>query len=730
MNPSNGSGFLKSYLELSKKLVKTMVIKSLTAASDLNDYVIATHGESSVNQNDPTSWKYYLNLSGAYHALDTMMTVTSLDTLEVIDFTKENLAIHTATAEAYDYGSRYYYSLLNTYPEQEAVILGILYPCDITTSIAAKDGAILGYPSGLVEPQEQSLMSDLEGFIQRHMARWNVSSFAVSDSLYNLSYHAQLYLTLLPKLLNLRLRRCLTEEAHSFHIRQYLASHGGLDVFLPYMTLKQSLYLYRNINYIERNIGNTYQFKELIQKFLTDRRIPLAEYSIRQLTSFDDKYYPNITARIKPVNTQVNTSEIAFIPIEQLYEKEGNIAYGTNLYYEDQAPQTTLAFKNSNSSVIQTKDLESSMVDYSDAVPDPLDQVLLRQWLYMSSHGLYDAVVNFKDPKTSELRSLKASDALIYFAYITQMSVGYVSDEIPTILCQRFRLPVKPTLQKLLSQVDKNDLDMVGIAMDILQKQPNITVCLSQSMFYKLNYSIYSECLRHWFLIGNTHDLYQRAQVEQLTLQLYGDEQVQLTSSVSTMTEWLAINNLPTYAFDYGQALEIMANIFTEATGYNVDETKSLPAIQRNMIGLLTSLSSYSIQVMYDINDSKIIPMDFPGIRVGNIQEAIGSKVFVPVDNLLAGVTSAEQRDITLPFALNDHLGVDTKDETLFHQELPNAIIGEEEVNTTVEVNLTSFNLAVTYPGQDPAYENAGFFGMENFLALTPEQQKSIKSIY
>ena len=74
------------------------------------------------------NWKYYLNVSGQYHAVDTMMKVTSLDTLETIDFTVANLKIHTATAKAYRPPSRYYYSLVNNYPDQISLINSILNP--------------------------------------------------------------------------------------------------------------------------------------------------------------------------------------------------------------------------------------------------------------------------------------------------------------------------------------------------------------------------------------------------------------------------------------------------------------------------------------------------------------------------------------------------------------------------------------------------------------------------
>jgi hypothetical protein len=93
------------YLDMTLLLAKTLIIKSEDAATLMNTGIMEQYGASYVDNNNPYSWKYYLNLAGEYHSLDSAMVVTSLDTLETIGFTKENLSSHTATAIAYQYGS-------------------------------------------------------------------------------------------------------------------------------------------------------------------------------------------------------------------------------------------------------------------------------------------------------------------------------------------------------------------------------------------------------------------------------------------------------------------------------------------------------------------------------------------------------------------------------------------------------------------------------------------------
>jgi hypothetical protein len=89
MTPStNVDSFIQSYIELNIKLAKTLVIKSETSANSINDNIRLNYGDI-VDLQDTTSWKYYKNISGQYHPLDRLMTVTSLDSLEEIPFSKE-----------------------------------------------------------------------------------------------------------------------------------------------------------------------------------------------------------------------------------------------------------------------------------------------------------------------------------------------------------------------------------------------------------------------------------------------------------------------------------------------------------------------------------------------------------------------------------------------------------------------------------------------------------------
>lgn len=731
MMPLNGNSFLRSYLESNKTLAKTVVIKSSVSADTLNDFIALNYGESVIDRNAPQTWKYYLNISGEYHPIDTQMTVTSLDTLEEITFNKSNLINHAATKEAYAYGTRYYYSLIDRYPNNEQLIIGILNPVNITEAIAAKDGSILTYPSHLVEPQEQTLMSDLEGFIQRHMARWNNKALGVVDSLYNTSYMALLYLTIYPKLLNLRTARCKTAEAHSFHIREYLASHGRLDKYLPYMTLKQALYFYRNICYLERNTGKSTIFKELIDHVLTERRIPIAEYSVRHLNTFDENYYPNITVRRKAINGSYNLVEKDYVETKELYSKEDKLVSGNNRYHSYRATLDDYIFKNSPSSIVQTKDLESNMVDYTDAVPDTLEAVLFRQWIDLAVSGHYRSIVMFKDPKTNEMVSLNAKDAVTYYVYVMCKVSGLTLDTVPHFFVEKARKLVKPTVQELLSVVDSKSTRLIPYAYNIHDAQPVTINFTSTKMFYEHSYKIYAEAYRHWLLLSNTHDVYERADLEGMVYQLYNDKHITLEPDGTAMDQWVITKNLRLYDYSVPQATELLTNIFSAATGMNTDDTKILKNIQKYMLSLLTQLSSYSIQIIREINDSKVIPLNWAAIRLGNRnisgKSEYNLRTNVHILDYLSKIKQTYDFDSTY---VDSSLVNITGEHDLFLDWKLNSYFSMVEKRTAI-LPLSTYYCEIEYPGFIPSVsEKTIAICQEYYDLLSPESKQNLKSIY
>lgn len=732
MNKLN-NGYLMTYINDTIVLVKTMVVKLEDAARLMNEGVVARHTTDAVDPQRPETWKYYLNVSGQYHPTDRMMRVVSIDTLKEIDFTLENLRIHTATAEAYQYGTRQYYALVAEYPDQEFLINGILSPADLTAAIQAEDGRIIAYRKDLVEINEHSLMEELERFIQYQIERWYNTQFNMSSELYCAGFMTQLYTHLVTKVLNLRLKRVHSYETHSFHVRMFLASHNGLDRYLPYLTLKQALWIYRNIRYIERNAGKLVQFYRLIEQILTERGIPISEYEVRQQDSYVN-YFPKVVAKSTPLNTEQNTLFDNIHPLDELFLKEIEDAPDNRSYLNYNQAGQAQRFETSNMASVQTKVLLSSMVDYSNAVPEPFEAIALRQWCKMAFSEQYESYVTFKDPKTSLAYSLTAKDAFFYMQYLTLTKEGLQLFEIPQYLNLRQRRHPKPTVEDLLKVVDYSVRDLRPIAEALLANQPVIAPCFSTSAFNKLIYQLYDQSYWHWFLISSTEDLTERALVENMIHQLYEDERMAFTLSEPTVSGWLAQNNLPVYDYSPTEADLLIKAIYEAGSGLKVKTSRILKNVQRELIGLLKELSSYSIQFVREINEDDLIILNWPAVRFGNQKLRQEIHRFVENGVVLQDSRQAHQLEA---FAgaeglsiVQAHVHTVTQPK---HCELDPVLEITYRQTSLVETPLPVPKIwqAMTYPGQDNAIDDAaGLPGMTSYAHFTENQKQKYRSIY
>ena len=724
-----GNSFLTAYLEANKKLIQTLVIKSDISAFLLNESIKDKYGETAVDIYEPETWKYYLNLAGKPHFTDVYMNVISLDTLEVIEFTPENLKAHTATALAYRFGTRYFYSLLRKYPQQEAYIMGVLNPVDIYDAVSAENGTVLTYDKSLVEEQELSLIEDLETYIKGYFSRWTVQGYQTTDPYYSVGLHFVLAVHSYNRLLNLRQARCHTNEVHSFHIREYLASHGGLDRYMPYLTLYQQLYLYRNIRYLEHHNGSVQQFKELTQNLLTIRNIPLAEYSISQISEFDDEKYIQTLAKKKSLGTSNNATTKEYFQLGYVQDKIRPIVYGNPVYLDATAASEEKRFRVSNSSVVQTKALESTMIDYTEAVPDPLLEILVRQWAHMSHNDLYPVLIHFTDPMTGEYRNLSSQDAFIYFNYLTLGSMGIHVDRIPKYTNVKFRRHPRPEVGELLQLIPVGMEDLVPVAYGIIQSQPKLIEVRSVSGFYDLCKKLYDESLRHWYLVSSTHDMERAAIIKQMVLKLYGYEWIDLSQG-EPMVEWLKERKLPDYEAGSMVAQDVISTLFKSSTGYDVQSTGQLKYIQKNLLQLFGQLSSYSIQFLSEVNESAIIPLNWSAIRLGNIRE-IGHERIETYNGVdVIDLKSKTGTSIAIKNAIESTVYATTQSVlesiTVEHgvYVLNSAAIEEEQ-----PVFIDAVRYHASYPEYDPMVSNhATYIGAEFFQALTEEQRKQIKS--
>lgn len=692
---------IEIYVKNNIKLINTITVKNSINAELMNNKIQMVYGSTSIDPNDLKTWKYYLNISGEYHFSDTKMFITSLDTLEQIEFNKENLKIHSLTRESYLFGSRYYYTLLNEYPDQEILIKGILYPCDINKAIDAKDGEILSYQEDLVEEQEQTLIWELSEWCKRYQARWRVNAFMYSDTLYPAAQIAIMYLNMVSKLLNLRLKRCRTIEAHSFHIKMYLASHNRLDEFFPYYTLKQKLWLYRNIAYIRHNSGKKSNFNSLIDILLTERGIPLSEFIIKHRDNFVNGYteyefYKN------HLNLYLNLPDKQNYTLQEIYDKENPLLKENPEYNSYIYKQVNKDISNTPSSTIQTKLLESKILNYNNTEWHPLPDLLLEYWPYMAAIGQYNAVVEIQHPHDSNnLITLTVEEAFIFWLLLSLKRYKFVGlEKIPSWLSVGVISKNKPSVENLL-QISITNTYVDYDAKDILDRTPLIRLCRTVPQFNNLVKSIFNEDKRIWYETSNIGDLWKCPSKFNMYLRTREDVWVDFSTSGMDVSEWLNSKNIDIETFNESDVSFLINDIFEKCTGYINDDSTNPGNIQRALIKCLERLSSYSIQIVSDINEENIIPQGWRSVRVNGLESGRNA-IIVDEDgeDILQG--TVVEKDFT--FLDNNRCLGDTAEVTnMFNINIERYVrdVSSEDATISISITLPSMVQSLTIDTYD-----------------------------
>jgi len=609
------NAYYSLYIDKVVKLALTLSIKSVATAEVMN-YFLGLQGYA-VDENDPRTWKYFLNEAGQYHASDTRMQVVSADTLEVIDFTTENLAVHLATKRNYAYGTRYYKSLVAQYPEQEDLILRIVNPVDIDVAIAAEDGAILWYDTDLVDSNETTLIPALQAYIYRYMERWIIPAYRIIDELDPTVHIANYAAGTIGFILNHRLSTAKTLEAHDFHIRMYLASHAGLDKYMPYMTKRQSLYLYRNIRYLQRHAGKQRTYRNLVEVILEERGFPLLHYLMRHdlsstLTTMD----PLPMLWRMPIDEVSAVSAGDIFTLDKVLTKEDGLARSNETIHEDALATITEKLTNSQRDTLLTKVVESVAVDDTNSQFVSRADSDLCHWLYMAGKGYYRAVITVRHPATGDTINLSPVNAFILYFYGWCRAQGVVPTVIPMFTADQVLRDPLPTFAELRAVTDASVLSDLYIQA-ALDYGYTMTPVISIEGFYNVLTEIQNRRMVHRDIYAIQDDMDLRREAKKLAGRFYQDIDVFLAPEGTLYTDWFTSVGLNMDGIEMGQWADFYIELFEEATGANLDESYTLAEVQKAMIDIMVRLSSYNIQFLRDINTDDIVTDDWAALRWG-----------------------------------------------------------------------------------------------------------------
>lgn len=645
------------YIEQVFQLARSVVIKLDAVAEVMNKYLVSIG--KTVDADNPETWIYYRHMAGQYHATDTMMQIISLDTLEEIDFTYDNLRFHRATYNAYTSKGDFYKALVAKYPAQVDLIDGILNPVDIATAIAVPNFTVLTFDSSLTNANETNLIYELQKFVTGYSDRWYNHNYCYLFDEYAAIFMSGLYTFIPGEIMNIRKNNTRTEFVHDYHLWAYLGSHQRLDKYRDYLTREQAMWLYRNINYLEAHPGWNHSFTELIEWLLTKRNIPLTEFQLtHNLENIGETISPATEIVKMPLNRPAYSSAgPKKETIEATLAKEEPLAPANADYYADQIVDVPERFKLSAYSSLNTKVLESDMVDRSDAQPIHYITTVFNEWFYLAATNRYTANITLSNPYTSEVLSMTVKEAAIVWLYCLHRMLDVEIDVVPTILTHDVMRPTAPKFTELRDMSPRMYVseEMILAVLEEFVPQGKI---ISVEKFQEVSTSIHNAISRLRYLYATQESFHIRGHLENVTRRMFQEYRCSLVEETTYYTDFFHQKGWKMDSMTALQYQDFANQIFILSTGLDLKQINSVRAIQQAMIQLIQQLSSYSIQFLSRITDSSVTVLDRPIVRVGDVDNesafAARLKLRTEVLRVFGNGTSAYGWDVGHGVQLND----------------------------------------------------------------------------
>lgn len=387
----------------------------------------------SVSATDKTTWKYYLNMQGRYHESDTPMYVTSLDTRARILLTPEVLAGHPRTRTVYSPGGIYFKRLCETYPTQTDLIKSILFPVtDVEKAITSPDLTLLNYGTGyLEEMEEEPIVDAIVTFLAIQVERWHFK-FLADEPLFHISFLSSLWTQLALVIMVEREVNVKTRYAHSWHIWNYLQTHG-LDNYSDILDRKKTMMLYQNVEYFRANSGKQSNLEILHDRILSDFGIALYGRRVvleRQTGADNYQLTPQLKATYIPESSRFVSSEIVSETVGTIQEKAYEKGIAENPTSESVAvKERTLGDTTLNN--YTTKFVEIRPITKNKVFASIINSFVIDTLMTSIIRGYYTTPISVTDTATGASLTLPPKELMAIYHYASMKAMGFTPTNIP-----------------------------------------------------------------------------------------------------------------------------------------------------------------------------------------------------------------------------------------------------------------------------------------------------------
>lgn len=617
---------IEDYIKQTIMFTNSLVIKSTCSALAMNKrHLLGGLGPSTSQSKG--SWKYYLNLAGQKHVTnsDVKCYVTELSRYESL--TPELLNRYESTKRTLLKNEDEYKRLLEDFPNDILYIHGCLYPVDINTAIQAKDGTILAYNPNYIQDNEYSLIKELNIYTTNFFKRWFVKEYTLVDELYMATVLANLYASLPSKIMNIRLSKVLTSEVHDFYMEHFFRSNLDMWEDVKYLKDSTKLWLYKNLNYLKKNVGKNVSLEKLISKLMTESSVGVGSYKIRT-TDIEKSKGRSITSAYERSN-----NELVATKLNSYFELDNNKTYDITSMLnteisslkskQDKLYKTTArdsyiidnALKEINNTYRdnqQTKILEVTGDDIFKNNSLNLVDTVLSYLMWLIKYSKISYVVEYIDPNNSKIYTLSVKESLLLAIKYLMDIVGTPDIQITTLRYTNILNGSKDDVKSMISKCTQDELTLTMFD-NLLAIYPVINSVSSVEEMRDLILDIDNFFTMSWLGDSNSSSTLVSSNLKQfLNMAVITGEYTPVVGGFNP-TNYLAANGIVIEDIATYNSVNAFNTLIKSICGLDF---VSIGSNIENYVNILNKLTSYTIQVILNKKENNKIQLFYNNIDI------------------------------------------------------------------------------------------------------------------
>lgn len=618
-----------NYLTNTIDLVKSITVVNHIEATLYNEYLSIKYPTVTVDLSNKSSWRYYKHLSSQYYDIDKDVILVSLDNGMTITLDKPTINLHRKSKQELLKFGLYYKELVDKYPEQELFIRSCITDTTHTTIdelIKLDNYTIVSHNLQLIEENEDNLIPKLQSRIDNYKNIWLIPYYHVSDNLFLTSQYSTFYMFLITSILAIRLQNAKTVNAHSYHIRNYLASHHYLDKYYAYLTKNQALYLYRNMLYLDNNSGKHETFITLINKLFTPRNITGVTYKYSQNNSTDSDNSIDYRFKQYLLSDKNLVHSKSDYTLNSLNNKVKDLTLGNPREVETKESEISNKLKNSLFNTLITKDIEFIVIDNTDTVRYKIIPTITDYWAYLLKQNKINFLLTLVDPVTNNQLVLNTKDAFKLFTIILYKSNNRVLTEFPAYTIKHTFHKELPETNNLLSACYNKKYWYIDTIESIKNAIPGYTTIMSSYAFEQYITSVYRLNIGLSLFLNNLSSKDDNCQFELMVDRLNTSEDYVFNDeNVDTFLTRIGLTSIDSY--DQTTLENFIYTILNNIFDSKLDFVNMYKYIQKALIGVFENFNSYTTQIVNNYYNNNVTLAGLRDTRY-ELSENLHSKLY------------------------------------------------------------------------------------------------------